>query len=375
MRFASAVVLAGAACAVQVDFSGTAYRCGPDRACPNGYLCFDGECRDEFPGGDGAADSTPIDGAVTPDGVADAAGVPWWDPAYLSRQALTIENQASVALAAGYQVGFMVPTNVLGASQASLNDLRVVAWDGAAWTELPRVVDDYTGADPYVWMPTRQDLAAEESRQGVWIYFANAAAPAPTFGQGDVMEWYDGFFGTTVNTTRWTVLGTVAIDASSDLTFAPGSSIRSNVTWGPGYAVDFSLEVPMWSARFWGGFQRSADFTDDQPWLIWISRSGTKIWPEVKCTAAGVPNEVLGTTFDVTTVKTLYGVERYADHVGFRRNDVVVSTLALGSAWADPQQVRLTNESTDDLQVGHVRVRRVVDPAPVVVFGAVENYP
>ena len=225
-----------------------------------------------------------------------------------------------------------------------------------------------------MWFGIPVDLPAAQSLDRTWIYFSNAAAAAPSGGPSSVMEFYDSFGGTTLNTTRWTALGTVTT-AGDELVLDPGESVRSNTTWPPGHAVDFSMEVPVWSARFWGGFQRSADFNDDEPWLIWISRSGSMIWPEVETSAGGVDPAVLGPMSPVGTAKVIYGIERHAGEVVFRKGQVEVGSIPIPNAFDAALQVRLTNQSSGAIQFGQARVRRVVRPAPEVTVGPVQNYP
>jgi hypothetical protein len=366
-------LLAAAACAVRVDYGGTAYRCDNGESCPLGQVCVAGECVPDRPGIDGASGDAPS----PPDAAAvDAAPLPWWDSGYLHRLPFTVQNLASEPMTAGYQVGFAVPAEVLGASLATRNDVRILEWQGAGWGQLPRVDDAYDTQTPWIWFAISAELAPGASDGRYWIYFGHAAPGSPPGSPNDVMEFYDSFGAATVNLTRWAVLG-APTQVMDELVLGAGHNVRSNATWGAGYAVDFSLTMATWSARWWGGFQRTGDFMDDGPWLVWISRNPPTqmIWPEVHCDPGGVNPEALGPMTPVVTTKRLYGVERFPREIVFNLDEVEFASLPLANDWIDPQQIRLANEATTPMNFGMVRVRRVVRPRPSVTFGAVENYP
>ena len=78
-------------------------------------------------------------------GADDAAGrLPWWDAAWAFRRPLAVAAGPKPPLGGydGYTVRLAgVDTAALiaaGKLRAGCEDLRVLRWDGAAWTELPR---------------------------------------------------------------------------------------------------------------------------------------------------------------------------------------------------------------------------------------------
>jgi signal peptidase I len=115
--------------------------------------------------------------------VIEWAGPQWWDPAYTFRQPINIDT--GIAAAPGE---YSVPLDVdhaslvaLGLSQLGGTDARVVRWDGAAWTELDRVLGDAEGwndAATTLWFRTVDAIAADDTST-YWLYFGNPTAGAP----------------------------------------------------------------------------------------------------------------------------------------------------------------------------------------------------
>ena len=125
------------------------------------------------------------DGATTWTYQAVTWGGPrWWDLAYEYRERLEVTTTTAAA-----PDGYTLPVTLdhaamvaAGTSLASGDDVRVLRWDGAAWTELDRVLDDlsaWDASDTTIWFRTATPIAADTTDVSYWLHHGNAAAGAP----------------------------------------------------------------------------------------------------------------------------------------------------------------------------------------------------
>ncbi len=116
--------------------------------------------------------------------VIEWAGPQWWNPNYTFRQRIDVDTTTAAA-PDQYTLPFTIDHAALvtlGLAQASGDDVRVLRWDGATWTELDRILDD--GA---VWNSVNTtllfrttDAVAAASTSTYWLYFGNST-PALAF--------------------------------------------------------------------------------------------------------------------------------------------------------------------------------------------------
>ncbi len=110
------------------------------------------------------------------------AGPTWWDSAYLFRQRIDVETGA-VGAPDAYTVSVDVDHQALvdiEAARADGNDVRVVWWDGSAWVELDRVLDDdaaWNQTDTTILFRTQTPIEAD-SIANYWLYFGNPTPAA-----------------------------------------------------------------------------------------------------------------------------------------------------------------------------------------------------
>ena len=110
-------------------------------------------------------------------------GPGWWDPTYPFRQRIDITATTAPAPDA-YTVPLTFDHAALvtaGLSLADGSDLRVLRWDGAAWVELDRVLDDgaaWNQPDTSFWFRT-QDPVAADTTVSYWMYFGSDTPPPP----------------------------------------------------------------------------------------------------------------------------------------------------------------------------------------------------
>jgi hypothetical protein len=380
MRWTTPMGLALAAgCAVEADYDGTRYRCG-DGACPPGQTCVAGFCAP--PGGgdgappDGAHDAAPDAPAPPVDAAPDAAAPPsWWDPSFPDRRQLVVTNLDDAApLPDGFQVVYRVDVDQLVTTSSSYGALRVVFWDGAAWTELDRFIDDTGESVEGIWFALQAAIPAGGASGDYWIYHDHPAPTAAPSSGSAIFDYYEAFSTSSVSVADW-VIGGTPTTASGVLVLDPLDEILSRTTWGPGFAVDFTLTVPTWGPRFWGGFQQSADLMPDEPWAVWISRTGgasPTIWPEFLAYATGETTTWEGTAIPLLTDRRIYGVDRLADRILYRYEDVVIEEHAIPT-FTTPMSIRLTNDGTAQITCGFTRVRQTHYPFPTVALGLVET--
>jgi hypothetical protein len=207
----------------------------------------------------------------------------------------------------------------------------------------------------------------------MYLYTGNpSAGPADP---SSVFLFFDGFDSTS---NAWLTQGSPSFGAG-ELVLPPHSSIRSASQYAPGHAVDFALEVDTAvSGQYdWicGGFQRSVDFDNVEPWLIWVNRTAGSIRPEVEISAVNA--QELGTTTPLPLgQRRIYGVERFAARTVFRRDNQIEQSLSWSTQYATSMQVRLTTQSADaQATFDFVRIRRASDPPPSVTLGSTESVP
>ncbi|MEL6983177.1 MAG: DUF2341 domain-containing protein, partial [Actinomycetota bacterium] len=112
--------------------------------------------------------------------VVEWAGPGWWDNDFQFRQRIDVDTSA-VAAPDAYTVPLVVDHAALvssGLAQGGGDDLRVLRWDGTAWTELDRVLEDgstWDRADTTLWFRTTDPIAANTT-DTYWLYFGNGGA-------------------------------------------------------------------------------------------------------------------------------------------------------------------------------------------------------
>lgn len=117
--------------------------------------------------------------------VIEWAGPRWWDTDWSFRQRIDVETTTAPA-PGGYSVPLTFDHAAMvtsGLSRGDGDDVRVVRWDGAAWSELDRVLGDGSGwsaVTTTIWFKT-VDPIASDSTGTYWLYTGSGtpgAAPA-----------------------------------------------------------------------------------------------------------------------------------------------------------------------------------------------------
>ena len=129
--------------------------------------------------------------------VIEWGGPSWWDPDYPFRQRIDISTTAA-ASPDGYTTSLTFDHAAMvtnGLSLADGSDLRVVRWDGAAWTELDRVLDEassWNQTTTTAWFQTQDPIPAS-SVISYWLYFGDLTPLAPLADPENVWSLYEDF--------------------------------------------------------------------------------------------------------------------------------------------------------------------------------------
>ncbi len=129
--------------------------------------------------------------------VIEWAGPTWWDGDYQFRQRIDVTAD-SVAAPGGYTVPLTFDHAALvntGLSLANGNDVRVIRWDGSAWTELDRILDDdsaWNQASTSLLFRTVDPIAADAA-DTYWLYYGHASAAAPPVDPEAVYLLHENF--------------------------------------------------------------------------------------------------------------------------------------------------------------------------------------
>ncbi|HPP86681.1 MAG TPA: hypothetical protein PLM75_02325 [bacterium] len=130
-------------------------------------------------------------------GDATIGGVPWWNKNYRRRFKLRVTNNntQNVNVQSGYSVRLDLDTTSLinaGLLRADLRDLRVVRYNAGIYTELHRVYMT-NEADRGLWFRLQENIAAGNSIENYYVYYANPSAGIPPADSNQVFLWYDDF--------------------------------------------------------------------------------------------------------------------------------------------------------------------------------------
>lgn len=316
----------------------------------------------------GGGDDMPmLDGAVATPDVQEGA---WWDAAWPVRMPLTITNASTTeSLAAGYQVGFAF---TLAPNCTSRDDVRIVL---NHTTELDRVIDD---GGPWFWFKLQTAIAPGASSTGEYFIYCGNAAPsnAPSAAKM-VFDFFDGFNAASIDTAVWTV-GSGATITNNKLVVgnAMGTDhglITKTATFTARHAVDFEATTSSTNGNyFWAGFENTTN--NAPPWLIWWTNQATIIAPAYKATNNST--DWRGTSKTLDTQPHIYSIENLDTHAIFRVDNAAYQTYTYDANPPAAFNIRLWNyNSTPTVTYDNVRVRQVIDPAPTVTVGAVENKP
>ncbi|MFH1735007.1 MAG: archaellin/type IV pilin N-terminal domain-containing protein, partial [bacterium] len=120
----------------------------------------------------------------------------WWDSSYDYRKHVTVTNNMASTLSSGYSVCLTMDTSALVSGSKMLpdgDDLRVVYWDGASFTELDRDIIDMNTDSTQIWFKTQVDISSGGTDDSYDLYYGYPSAESPLENRGNVYLWYDNF--------------------------------------------------------------------------------------------------------------------------------------------------------------------------------------
>jgi len=136
------------------------------------------------------------------------AGSNWWDLDYDYRQQITINNNDTSDLPAGYSVSINLDHYSLVQASKSLangDDIRLVYDNGSSLIEIDRVnktVWDTNGINAELWFALTNDIPASSSSSDYYLYYGNSSAGAPPAEPNNVFLFFDDFEAGNLNS--WT---------------------------------------------------------------------------------------------------------------------------------------------------------------------------
>ncbi len=122
----------------------------------------------------------------------------WWDAAFPYRQQMIVQTGGE-SVAIGYSVALPIDHADLvnqGVSLISGDDLRLVRWNGAGWTEINRVLDpeaSFNSGSSELWFALQADIEAASSDDNYFLYYGNPGATNPPDDENLVFHFADFF--------------------------------------------------------------------------------------------------------------------------------------------------------------------------------------
>jgi len=120
----------------------------------------------------------------------------WWDTSYSYRQPLEVSTGANSPLNGydGYTARILFDTSTLISNskmQLDCDDLRILYWTGAIWSELDRHVIDCNDASTDIRFQLQADIGVSSIDDNYYLYYGNTSAVSPPSNLSNVYLWYD----------------------------------------------------------------------------------------------------------------------------------------------------------------------------------------
>ncbi len=313
-------------------------------------------------------DAKPSDVIQAPD-AADASA-----PTYF--RTITIQNNASAALPAGYTIGVPFPDSQLQAAitagkiRTDLNDLRVAGPTG----ERDRLVDDPPLAR-VVWFSLAAQIApnSQDTSYSLTYGVPNATA-APSNGAA-VFNFFDDFTGSAPD-PHWSTQGAVQVGGGLLTLPEGGLGALTTISQLPQTTVEWRAQITNPSSNpdpnsgfyYWFGFQRTGDFVALDPWVLWIARGKGSVGAEDK--ADGCLNTCMSVPVPQDNLFHIYGIERQPSASVFSLDGALAYTT---SSAINDQALSLMIRNylvSSYLIVDWMRSRTRIYPEPTVTLGS-----
>jgi hypothetical protein len=260
----------------------------PNGVCPTGLVCSPATMTCE-------TSATTIDAPMI-DAQPDAfVPIDADTKVYSYTRQITIVNTSSTTLPTGFSIRVPLANLATLVSQnkvnADLSDLRVI---GATMGERDRIVDPPGGpAPPALTFSLASSIAAGATSTEYSLYYGRPTAPAAPANGANVFPLYDDF---TTLASLWLKNDGPAV-AAGKLTLRPNHTDAIATTAATdNVPLISSLEMivaisdpqsepvahPNGTFYYWFGFQHTGDFTESDPWSVWIARGKGALHGEQK---------------------------------------------------------------------------------------------
>jgi hypothetical protein len=182
---------------------------------------------------------------------AKKAAAAWWNDAWSYRKSIEVANSSGSTLT-DFQIKILDNKDLsaditAGKIQASLNDLRFTDNNGKL---LDYWIEDSTATSTDVWIkiPTLPTSGAT-----VYFYYGNFSAPAMSDGN-KVFEFFDDFNGTSIDTSKWDVTGSM-MSISGGRLRADRANGTGNIFSKQMFARQFVLDMDFYPTQYPGGWE------------------------------------------------------------------------------------------------------------------------
>jgi hypothetical protein len=351
----------------------------PNDVCPSGLVCSPATKTCERAAVDASGDTHAMPDA-RPDAAIDADTSP-----FRYRRRITIANGAGGTLPTGFTIRValapLLATLVSqGKVKADFSDLRII---GDTLGERDRIIDPPAGPAPAAAsFSLAVSIAGGATSTEYALYYGNPNASAAPANGSAVFVVYDDFTsgiasfwiqndGPTTSGGKLVLRAgrtdAIRTDANGDmLPIVSAVELIANVP-DPTSASTVQATGSFW---YWFGYQRN-DYTETDPWVLWIARGTSTIHGEQK-SPVGCEKECDGPQVTQDTAAHYYAIERDPTQTRFYRDTAAPYTA--GDMNTEDYSVMVRNfMATSDLDVDYVRARARVSPDPTVTVGAEET--
>jgi hypothetical protein len=334
-----------------------------------------------------AADAAGIDGLADAPGDAAVDAPDAAVPAFAYRRRITIVNQATTSLPAGFTIrvplGLTLP-NLLFQNKvkADFSDLRVIG-DGALG-ERDRIIDPPSGPAPAALsFSLAQPIAAGATNTSYYLYYDDPNAGAAPANGSAVFAVYADF--TAAIPSVWSRNDGPAVSGGKLVLRANHTDAIRTTAASDGVPIVSAVELvasisnpnsdptsqPEGTFYYWFGYQHENDFNASDPWVVWIARGKGQVHAEQKspdgceggCESGYVPQ---------TTAAHYYAIERDADKTRFYLDSLLVYSVSVTNTEDYALMVR-NYQAASDVEVDWIRARARVSPDPAITLGLEES--
>ena len=309
----------------------------------------------------------------------------WWNASYTQRIRVSVTTTTSIVT--GYSVGVALNHAsfvTAGASLASGNDVRVVYWNGATWTELDRVLDyasSWNSATTTIWFKTQAAIGTNTFDDNYYIYYGNAAAGTPPANADNVFLMADDFSGASLDSTKWTISsgGTASVSGGL-LTVGASTSVWATAAYSFGTGTRWESQLrqntAFTNAGVYGYFGASDTDTPTASAGNYFSLRSTSTTQHTGSNRIAAGTTTTGnigaggpTTLHLHTIDRI-GAGQITYTIaggGTASNATNIATIAL--------RARLANSTAGNQEIyDWVRIRYFVSAEPAANLSAVESY-